>query len=115
MRYFFLDKKVTKKSSQQRGFFAARAFARQIRQNLGCIYFALFALPTTSAKTYYALQPHCPALFCLISPEAYLLTGKRLYILFAKPHPSPPLGRESHEAGLLLAMQFTSCKSYKSV
>jgi len=29
MRYFFLDKKVTKKSSQQRGFFAALALALQ--------------------------------------------------------------------------------------
>ena len=29
MRHFFLDKKVTKKSSQQRGFFAAQAFALQ--------------------------------------------------------------------------------------
>jgi hypothetical protein len=27
------------------------------------------------SKTYYALLPHRPALFCLISAEAYLLTG----------------------------------------
>ncbi|WP_290304629.1 hypothetical protein [Mucilaginibacter flavus] len=39
--YFFLDKKVTKKSSQQKGFFAAQAFSLQNGQNLGWNYFAL--------------------------------------------------------------------------
>jgi hypothetical protein len=34
--YFFLDKKVTKKSSQQKSFFAARAFTLLINQNHGC-------------------------------------------------------------------------------
>jgi hypothetical protein len=38
--YFFLDKKVTKKSSQQRGFFAARAFPLQSGQNHGLGKFA---------------------------------------------------------------------------
>jgi hypothetical protein len=38
--YFCLDTKVTKKSSQQKGFFAARAFALQNGQNLGWNYFA---------------------------------------------------------------------------
>jgi hypothetical protein len=58
--HFFLDKKVTKKSSQQKGFFAAQAFALQIRQNRGCNLFALAspAHARASSKICYALQPH---------------------------------------------------------
>jgi hypothetical protein len=67
--YFFLDKKVTKKSSQQIGFFAAQAFALQIGQNHGCNYFALLRshFPDASAKICYALSyaqgPHRSARF----------------------------------------------------
>jgi len=43
----------------------------------GLYLFALFAHCHRFSKTYYALQPHCPALFCLFSAEAYLLTGKQ--------------------------------------
>jgi len=32
------------------------------------------SFPSAHAKTSYALQPHCPALFCPFSPEAVLLT-----------------------------------------
>jgi hypothetical protein len=34
--YFFLDKKVTKKSSQQKGFFSERAFAHKREELTGC-------------------------------------------------------------------------------
>jgi hypothetical protein len=37
----------------------------------------LFAQSYTSAKTCYALQPHRSPLFCPLSSEAYLLTGKK--------------------------------------
>ena len=79
--YFWLDPKVTKRSSQQRGFFAAPAFALQIRQNLGCKQLPRFAthLSSPSANICYALQPHCPPLFYLISPEAFLLTERGLF------------------------------------
>ena len=39
--YFSLDRKVTKRSSQQKGFFAAQAFTPQISQNHGLESFAL--------------------------------------------------------------------------
>jgi hypothetical protein len=56
-RYFCLDTKVSKKSSQQIGFFAHKAFALQIGQNHGCNYFAPLRtrFPNASAKTCYAL------------------------------------------------------------
>jgi hypothetical protein len=57
--YFFLDKKVTKKSSQQGGFFAAQAFALQNEQNHGLQLFCpatLALFPNSSAKTCYALS-----------------------------------------------------------
>jgi len=73
--YFCLDTKVTKKSSQQKGFFAARAFALQNGQNRGWDYFALAHIAPT-AKTPYALQPHRPPSFWPFSPEAALLTGR---------------------------------------
>jgi hypothetical protein len=70
--------KVTKSACQQKCFFAALASALQIRQNLGCNLLALLRSlgACASAKSCYALQPQWPPLFCLISPEAYLLTGK---------------------------------------
>ncbi|WP_184542318.1 hypothetical protein [Mucilaginibacter sp. FT3.2] len=71
-----MKQKGPKNSSQQKCFFAHRAFALQNGQNLGWNYFALtlFAL---AAKTSYALPPHNPALFWPFSPEAVLLTGNR--------------------------------------
>jgi hypothetical protein len=62
------------KSSQQKCFFAALAFALQNGQNLGWNYFAPVRFPHAHAKTSYALPSHNPALFCPFSPEAVLLT-----------------------------------------
>jgi hypothetical protein len=61
------------KSSQQKGFFAAPAFAPQIGQNHGLESFALCArsLPRF-CKISYALAAHRPPLFCPLSPEAVL-------------------------------------------
>jgi hypothetical protein len=72
--------KSNQKSSQQKCFFALVAFALQIGQNHG-----LQILTSTSFAHYPPLQvrfamplhPHNPALFCPLSPEAYLLTGRR--------------------------------------
>ncbi|MEO8884966.1 MAG: hypothetical protein ABI367_02815 [Mucilaginibacter sp.] len=75
--YFWLDPKVTKRSSQQRGFFARGAFALQIRENLGGKQLPPLALThgaLASANICDALQPHNPPSFYLISPEAFLLT-----------------------------------------
>jgi hypothetical protein len=66
--------KSNQKRSRQEGFLAAQAFALQISQNRGCNLFA--GLPcrpdTLYAKICYALRPHRPPLFCLMSPEAFL-------------------------------------------
>jgi hypothetical protein len=74
--HFFLDKKVTKKSSQQRGFFSLLAFSLQIKQNLVRKSFALLRLTFQrfSKTCFPPCYRTCPALFCLLSPEAYLLT-----------------------------------------
>jgi hypothetical protein len=42
----------------------------------------------TSAKTPYALQPHHPASFCPLSPEAALPTGRE-HESFQGNHPFP--------------------------
>jgi len=77
--FFCLDTKEPKNQASRNASLPHVAFALQIRQNLGCIYFALLslALPPASAKTCYALQPHRPPLFCLLSPEAVLLADNR--------------------------------------
>jgi hypothetical protein len=68
-RYFWLDPKVSKKSSQQIGFFSLKSFALQNGQHHGCNYFAPLRprLPSASAKTCYALSfaqgHHCSARF----------------------------------------------------
>jgi hypothetical protein len=56
------------------------AFAPQIRQKHGLQLFALLRThnSTSSAKLAMPLQAHSPSLFCPLSPEAYLLTGKRI-------------------------------------
>ncbi|HEX8021583.1 hypothetical protein [Mucilaginibacter sp.] len=64
-----IDTKVSKKSSQQIGFFAHNAFTLQSGQNHGCNYFAPLRsrFPNASAKTCYALSCaqglHCSARF----------------------------------------------------
>jgi len=68
-RYFCLDTKVPKKSSQQIGFFALKAFTLQSGQNHGLQLFcpASLALSRPSAKTCYAPSSaqghHCSARF----------------------------------------------------
>jgi hypothetical protein len=63
--YFCLDTKVTKKSSQQKGFFAAQAFALQIRKNTGCKVFAPLRLPAVrQVRAGPMLRKYCYALSC---------------------------------------------------
>jgi len=71
-RYFCLDTKVPKKSSQQIGFFAAQAFTLQSNQNHGCNYFAPLhsRLPLLLQKLAKPFPTLGPPLFCLLSPEA---------------------------------------------
>src|SRR5476651_172814 len=78
---YFSLMKSNQKSSQQKCFFARKASALQIGQNLGRNYFAHTRISPTHAKTSYALQPHSPPSFCPLSPEAVLLTGKGKAIL----------------------------------
>jgi hypothetical protein len=56
--YFWLDPKVTKRSSQQKGFFAAQGLcpANSAKPGLETIAHSLIACP--SANIPYALQPH---------------------------------------------------------
>jgi hypothetical protein len=76
--YFFLDKKVTKKSSQQKCFFALPAFALQIWQNHGLQNIALLLSLKADTRQNLLCPFQCsrPPLFCLILAEAVLLTGK---------------------------------------
>jgi hypothetical protein len=55
--YFCLDTKVTKKSSQQGGFFALNALPCKAGTTTGCNYFALLRplIARASAKTCYAI------------------------------------------------------------
>jgi hypothetical protein len=58
--YFCLDTKVTKKSSQQGGFFAAQALPCKAGRTMGCNYFALLRalFPALLQKLAMPLQPH---------------------------------------------------------
>jgi hypothetical protein len=75
-----LDQKVTKNQVSRKASLPHKAFARQITQNLGPDDFALRLKADTRhpgfSKILMPLQPHNPTSFCLISPEAVLLTGK---------------------------------------
>jgi hypothetical protein len=76
--YFWLDPKVTKRSSQQRGFFTHEAYAaNQAKPGL-----EKFAPLSLAHDRYFCKNFLCPATlwppsFYLISAEAFLLTGKR--------------------------------------
>ncbi|HEY8929991.1 MAG TPA: hypothetical protein VIM55_12410 [Mucilaginibacter sp.] len=75
--YFCLDTKVTKKSSQQKGFFAALAFAHKAPKTLqGWKSFAVlpYLFVTLQAKVSYALSLRFRPWFCTLFPEALLLT-----------------------------------------
>jgi hypothetical protein len=75
--YFFLDKKVTKKSSRQKCFFAHRPFTHKSQKPAGWNLFARlpFAEQTLYAKISYALAGAFGLQVFVISPEAYLPTG----------------------------------------
>jgi len=71
--------KSNQKSSHQRGFFALLASALQIKQNHGLQLFCATSFPHFHRFSKNLLCPSSrtkPALFCPISPEAYLLTGR---------------------------------------
>jgi len=57
------------------------AFTLQISQNHEPQLFAQLCSRngSASAKLDMLLPPHMPASFCPLSPEAYLLTGRRKY------------------------------------
>jgi len=82
--YFWLGPKVTKRPSQQKGFFAARGLcaANQAKPGRETVAppCALLACALALAFTLLQIFPmpcraHWPPLFCLISAEAVLLTG----------------------------------------
>ena len=74
--YFWLDPKVTKRSSPQKCFFALQAFAHKPGKTLGCNYFAglPYRFNTLYAKTCYALPPSRPCRFSPVFAEALLRT-----------------------------------------
>jgi hypothetical protein len=82
--YFFLDKKVTKKSSQQECFFAAQGLrCTTDKKPWAAIFLPRFAhTPSATCKKLLCpARPHNLAGFLSVSPEAYLLT-KRLHVNF---------------------------------
>jgi hypothetical protein len=77
---FVLIQKVAKNQVIRNASLPHKAITRQIKQNLGCCLFTLLRslLPLASVKSRYALPLRTsPPLFCPISSEAVLLTGKR--------------------------------------
>jgi hypothetical protein len=83
--YFFLDKKVTKKSRHQYSFFAAPAFALQIRQHHGLHIVAPTSYPQSmlqqqNAMPFPAHNPMC----CLISSRSLTAVGVEEIMLLQK-------------------------------
>jgi hypothetical protein len=73
--YFFLDKKVTKKSSRQIGFFSLLGRAAQVGRTHGLQALAAFARWACASGTdCYALPAAQPCTFCPLLAEADLLT-----------------------------------------
>jgi hypothetical protein len=75
---FVLIQKVAKNQVSRNASLPHWAFALQIRQNLGCNLFTLASplIAHASVKICYALPHTRPPSFCLISPEALLLTKR---------------------------------------
>jgi hypothetical protein len=74
----YVATKVTKKASAERLLCRTMPLPRKSDRTTGCNYLPRFAhaRPSASAKLAMPLQSHRPPSFCLLSPEAYLLTGK---------------------------------------
>jgi len=73
----FVATKVPKKAFSRNASLPHMASAPQIRQNHGLQLFCATSFahfPPLQQKLAMPLQPHRPALFCPLSPEAYLLT-----------------------------------------
>jgi hypothetical protein len=72
-----LTRQSNQTACQQKGFFAARGLCPANRVKPGTQKFRAFAAPRyacASAKLAIHLQPHSPASFYPVSPEAGLLT-----------------------------------------
>jgi len=72
--------KSNQKSSQQKCFFATQGLCPANRAEPQAAIILLHFVhcsPTLQQKLTMPLQPHTPSLFCPISPEAYLLPGKK--------------------------------------
>jgi hypothetical protein len=74
--FFCLETKEPKIQVSREASLPHMALTLQISQNLGCNLFTLLlhARCPASVKSCYALPRSRPPSFCLISPEAYLLT-----------------------------------------
>jgi hypothetical protein len=77
--YFLLDQKGNKKSSRQKGFFAAPGLCLQTGQNHGLESFAPLRslLPYALAKFPMPLPCTRPPSFCPLSPEAVFADGEK--------------------------------------
>ncbi|MGF7038411.1 hypothetical protein [Mucilaginibacter lappiensis] len=68
------------RSSQQKCFFAHKAFALQTSQNHGLLNLAATSFAQSSASARFANAPAITQsiMFCPLSAEAYLLTGRTM-------------------------------------
>jgi len=79
----FVATKVTKKASAEMLLCAlSLCLANQSEPRAAIICPAALSQSPASAKLAMPLRPHSPPLFCPLSPEAVLLTGRSIYFSF---------------------------------
>ncbi|MGF7041800.1 hypothetical protein M2273_005068 [Mucilaginibacter lappiensis] len=80
---YFVLIQSNQKSSQQRGFFTLVALPCKAVRTTGCKKLLHFVRSFPSLRQIFAmpLQPHEATMFCLLSSEAYLLTGEKISLL----------------------------------
>jgi len=76
--YFWLDPKVTKKSSQQQCFFAAHGLCAAKQANQSCDLFAHVLHRPRFSKNSLCSATRKATIVCLLSGEAAPLTGRKI-------------------------------------
>jgi len=92
---YFSLMKSNQKSSQQKCFFAHGAFALQTSQNHGLLNLTSTSFAHSSASVRFANAPAIAQaiIFCLLSPEAVLLTEEEIIGIFFR-NPLSAAGEE---------------------
>jgi len=92
---YFSLMKSNQKSSQQKCFFARGAFALQTSQNHGLLNLTSTSFAHSSASVRFANAPAIAQaiIFCLLSPEAVLLTEEEIIGIFFR-NPLSAAGEE---------------------